>query len=135
METVLLKRYAKYHGVDLGERDGAHAIGYLGAILRCKVNRLTRLAIESCENWHGSRSRRCCGDALTRRQRLTPRLLHPLIARTQRRVRCEPLRIRREDPVRDGRYRPCRSGPLPLRRRAPSSNASSARDRRMAIRD
>lgn len=36
METVLLKRYAKYHGVDLGERDGAHAIGYLGAILRCE---------------------------------------------------------------------------------------------------
>lgn len=34
METVLLKRYAKYHGVDLGERDGVHAIGYLGAILR-----------------------------------------------------------------------------------------------------
>lgn len=63
MEAVLLKRYAKYHGVDLGERDGAHAIGYLGAMLRREgepldeardrvVRELTRIEdAETLLNW------------------------------------------------------------------------------------
>lgn len=34
MTPSIIRRFARYHGIDLGARDGTHANGYLGAMLR-----------------------------------------------------------------------------------------------------